>query len=77
MWRNRITQFVPSDRNRLSTPAAAAATPCRAPSATAYAAGAFMVPPSAGPPPGLYALAHERAVFELRRRKRTSFLSLN
>ena len=75
MWRNRITQYVPTDRARFSIPAPAAASSCCAPSA--HAAGAFMVPPSAGMQTGIYELARERALFDLRRRKRANYLSLN
>jgi len=75
MWRNRISQYVPTDRARFSRPAPAAATSCCAPSA--YAAGAFMVPPAAGPQAAIYDLARERAILDLRRRRRTSYLSLN
>ena len=75
MWRNRITQYVPTERARFSMPAPAAAASCCAPSP--YAAGGFMVPPSGGPQAGIYDLARERALFELRRRRRANFLSLN
>lgn len=75
MWRNRITHYVPTDRARFSMPAPAAAASCCAPSA--YAAGAFMVPPSAGPQPAIYDLARERALFELRRGKRANYVSRN
>lgn len=77
MWQNRITQFVSTDRNRPLWPVAGAETACCDPVGLTYPAGAFMVPPSAHPQPGIYAVAKAQATFELRRRKRTAFLSLN
>lgn len=77
MWRNRITQFVAPDRGRLMQPTRAAAATCCAPAALAVSAGAFLVPPTAGPQPGLYALAREQAVFTLRQRRRVNFVGLN
>jgi hypothetical protein len=77
MWRNRITQFVPPIRPRPPQPSRAATAICRAPAAPTIPAGAFLVPPNAGPQPGLYALAREQAAFTLRGRKRANFVGLN
>lgn len=77
MWQNRITPFVSTDRSRLVWPTAGGEAICRDSTGLTYPVGAFVVPPTAGPQPGVYALARAQATFELRRRKRTAFLSLN
>lgn len=77
MWRNRITRFLPSDRAGLISQASRVGTNCCASAAPAVPPGAFVVPASAGPQPGIYDLAREQASFELRRRKRMSFTGLN
>ena len=77
MWRNRITRFLPSDRTGLVRPASRVGTNCCASAGPAIPPGAVDIPASAGPQPGIYDLAREQAVFELRRRKRAAYVGRN
>ena len=77
MWRNRITRFLPSDRAGLFSRASRVGSNCCASAGPAVPPGAFVVPASAGPQPGIYDLAREQAIFELRRRNRTAYVGRN